>query len=249
MITGLKTYKQFLNMTRIRIKQTCNMLLFLAAALFCSCGEFFNFETEQPPVDGLRMSHHEVDLIVGDSLTFGVELVPDTIPVSYYWLVKGDEEAIELAGRKVNALKPGQALVVVQAQRVNGDTESIADSCYVNVFGWKEVSYDEYLYETVVYCSLVVDGVTKTADMGSTRLAAVVDGELRGMAVMREENGIPYLELRIKASWPGETANIECYDPDVPQRFVIEELPLNGETYGTLSDLKRYRCKSRNYSN
>ncbi|MBQ2807960.1 MAG: hypothetical protein IJF06_02525 [Bacteroidaceae bacterium] len=236
-------------MMGIKMKQIGDVLLCLAVVLFCSCGEFFNFETEQPHVEGLRMSHHEVDLIVGDSLTFGVELVPDTIPVSYYWLVKGDEEAIELAGRKVNALKPGQALVVVQAQRVNGDTESIADSCYVNVFGWKEVSNDEFLYETVVYCSLVVDGVAKTADMGDTRLAAVVDGELRGMAVMREEHGVPYLELRIRASWPGETASIECYDPNASQRFVIEELLLNGETYGTLSDLKRYRCKSRNYGN
>ena len=85
--------------------------------------------------------------------------------------------------------------------------------------------------------------------MGTTRLAAVVDGELRGLAVMREEHGIPYLELRIRASWPGEVADIECYNPDSHQRFVIEELQLDGETHGMLSDLKRYRCKSRNYGN
>ena len=85
--------------------------------------------------------------------------------------------------------------------------------------------------------------------MGTTRLAAVVDGELRGLAVMREMHGVPYLELRIRASWPGEVANIECYNPDTHQRFVIEELQLDGETHGTLSDLRRYRCKSRNYGN
>lgn len=232
------------------MKQIVNIFLLFVALMFCSCGEFFNFETEEPTVDGLRMSHHEVDLIVGDSITFSVEISPDTLPVSYYWLVKGDEDAIELAGRKVNALKEGQALVLVQAQRVSNEAvDVVTDSCYVNVFEWREVDYNEYLYETVVYCSLVVDGVTKTDNMGTTRLAAAVDGELRGLAVMREMYGIPYLELRIRASWPGEVANIECYNPDTHQRFVIEELQLDGETYGTLSDLKRYRCKSRNYGN
>ncbi|MBE6284877.1 MAG: hypothetical protein E7093_00310 [Bacteroidales bacterium] len=232
------------------MKQIVNIFLLFVALLFCSCGEFFNFETEEPTVDGLRLSHHEVDLIVGDSITFSVEISPDTLPVSYYWLVKGDEDAIELAGRKVNALKEGQALVLVQAQRVSNEAvDVVTDSCYVNVFEWREVDYNEYLYETVVYCSLVVDGVTKTDNMGTTRLAAAVDGELRGLAVMREMYGIPYLELRIRASWPGEVANIECYNPDTHQRFVIEELQLDGETHGTLSDLKRYRCKSRNYGN
>lgn len=226
-----------------------NIFLLFALAMFCSCGEFFNFETEQPTVDGLRMSHHEIDLIVGDSATFNVELSPDTIPVSYYWLVKGDEDAIELAGRKVNAKKPGRALVVVEAQRINSDVEAVYDSCYINVFDWKIVDYNEYLYETILYCSLVIDGVQKTENLGNTRLVAVVDDELRGIAVMRREHDIPYLELRIKTAWPGEEATIECYNPDIHQRFVIEELQLDGETHGTLSDLKRYRCKSRNYGN
>ena len=57
-------------MMGIKMKQIGDVLLCLAVVLFCSCGEFFNFETEQPHVEGLRMSHHEVDLIVGDSITF-----------------------------------------------------------------------------------------------------------------------------------------------------------------------------------
>ena len=231
------------------MKQIGNLFLLFALAIFCSCGEFFNFETEQPTVDGLRMSYHEIDLIVGDSATFSIELSPDTLPVSYYWMVKGDEDAIELAGRKVNAKKPGKAIVVVEAQRINSDIEAVSDSCCINVFDWKRVDYNEYLYETVLYCSLVIDGVQKTENIGNTRLAAVVDGELRGMAVMREAYGIPYLEMRIKATWPGETAYIECYDPDTYQHFVFDSLLLHGETYGTLSDLKRYRGRSRNYGN
>lgn len=230
------------------MKQIGNIFLLFAMAIFCSCGEFFNFEVEQPTVNGLRISHHEIDLIVGDGITFELELSPDTIPVSYCWLVEGDEDAIELAGRKVNAMKPGRALVRVEAERINDDrVDVVYDSCYVNVFDWKTVDYNEFLYETVLYSSLVIDGEQKTAAMGNTRLAAVVDGELRGLAVMREAHGVPYLEMRIRATWPGEVATIECYNPDTYQRFVFESLPLTGETYGTLSDLKRYRGKSRNY--
>ncbi len=230
------------------MKQIGNIFLLFAMAIFCSCGEFFNFEVEQPTVNGLRISHHEIDLIVGDGITFELELSPDTIPVSYCWLVEGDEDAIELAGRKVNAMKPGRALVRVEAERINDDrVDVVYDSCYVNVFDWKAVDYNEFLYETVLYSSLVIDGEQKTGAMGNTRLAAVVDGELRGLAVMREAHGVPYLEMRIRATWPGEVATIECYNPDTYQRFVFESLPLTGETYGTLSDLKRYRGKSRNY--
>lgn len=232
------------------MKQIGNILLLFAMLMFCSCGEFFNLEVEQPTVNGLRMSHHEVDLIVGDSITFSVELNPDTIPVSYYWQVEGDKDAIELAGRKVNAVKPGRALVVVEAERVNNNNVDVVyDSCYVNVFHWEEPDYNEFLYETVLYSSLVIDGVQKTNAMGNTRLVAVIDGELRGVAVMREAYDIPYLEMRIKANWPGEVAYIECYNPDTFQRFVFDSLQLTGESYGTLSDLKRYRGKSRNYGN
>jgi hypothetical protein len=209
----------------------------------------FNFETELPKPDGLYLSHHEIDLHVGDTITFGTELVPDTVRASYYWLVKGDEEAVELAGRKLRAMKPGRALVVVQAQTLNMDgTENVvADSCYVNVFEWQECDPREFLYETVLYSSLTVDGVQMTDSLGRTRLVAVVDGEVRADAEMRQENGIPYLQMRIKGSWPGEEATIECYVPEMYERFVFESLQLDGETHGTLSDLKRYRGVSRNY--
>lgn len=229
------------------MKRIANMFLLFVTVLFCSCGEFFNFGTEQPTVDGLRMSHHEVDLCVGDSVTFDIELSTDTVPVSYYWLVKGDEDAIELAGRKVKALKQGKALVVVQAQRISNEAEIISDSCYVNVFDWGNTISNEYLYETILYCSLVIDGVQMTDSLGGTRLVAVVDGEVRAEAEMREEHDIPYLQMRIKGSWPGEKASIECYVPNKYERFVFESLELDGGTYGTLSDLKRYRGKSRNY--
>ena len=231
------------------MKLISKIFMLCAAVTVCSCGEMFNFETEQLKPDGLYLSHHEIDLHVGDTITFGTELIPDTVRASYYWLVKGDEEAVELAGRKLRAMKPGRAMVVVQAQTLNMDnTENVvSDSCYVNVFEWQECEPGEFLYETVLYSSLTVDGVQMTDSLGNTRLVAVVDGEVRANAEMRREKGIPYLQMRIKGSWPGEEATIECYVPEMYERFVLGTLILDGETHGTLSDLKRYRGVSRNY--
>ena len=225
------------------------ILLLCAMAAISSCGELFEFETDKPMPDGLTISHHEIDLHVGDFIDFETTLNPDSIVASYYWTVKGDEEAVELTGRRLRVVKPGRALVVVEAQSLNIDNtvEVAADSCYVNVFEWVECEPGEFLYETVLYSSLVVDGIQMTDSLGGTRLVAVVDGEVRAEAEMREEHDIPYLRMRIKGNWPGEKASIECYVPNKYERFVFESLELDGGTYGTLSDLKRYRGKSRNY--
>ena len=225
------------------------ILLLCAMAAISSCGELFEFETDKPMPDGLTISHHEIDLHVGDFIDFETTLNPDSIVASYYWTVKGDEEAVELTGRRLRAVKPGRALVVVEAQSLNIDNtvEVAADSRYVNVFEWVECEPGEFLYETVLYSSLVVDGIQMTDSLGGTRLVAVVDGEVRAEAEMREEHDIPYLRMRIKGNWPGEKASIECYVPNKYERFVFESLELDGGTYGTLSDLKRYRGKSRNY--
>lgn len=225
------------------------ILLLCAMAAISSCGELFEFETDKPMPDGLTISHHEIDLHVGDFIDFETTLNPDSIVASYYWTVKGDEEAVELTGRRLRAVKPGRALVVVEAQSLNIDNtvEVAADSCYVNVFEWVECEPGEFLYETVLYSSLVIDGIQMTDSLGGTRLVAVVDGEVRAEAEMREVHDIPYLRMRIKGNWPGEKASIECYVPNKYERFVFESLELDGGTYGTLSDLKRYRGKSRNY--
>lgn len=230
------------------MKLTRDILLLILTAAFCSCGELFIFDTDNPNIDGLSISHHEIDLHVGDSIYFDTYLTPDTLPASFYWFVKGDEEAVELAGRRLYAINPGRAVVTVEARTTNIDntTNTVSDSCIVNVFKWDGCSPDEFLYETVVYSSLVVDGVSLTESLGNTRLVAVVDGEIRAEAVMRSAYGIPYLEMRIKALWPGEQAAILCYHPSTYQLFELGSINLTGETYGTLSNLVKYRCNSRN---
>ena len=212
-----------------------------------SCGELFTFEDNNQTATGITLSHHEVDILVGDSLILVTALEPDTIKVSYYWTVYDDVDAIELVGRRVYAQKPGRAKVVVEAEGRDSlnNILTYTDSCYVNVFEWKKIEPSEFLYETVLYASLAIDDELLNDSLGETRLVAVVDDEARGEAVMREEYGIPYLEMRIYAAWPGEEARIECYHRSLRQHFVFETLRLGGGTYGTLSNLRTYKAKSR----
>lgn len=224
-----------------------NIYIALTLITLTSCGELFTFEEAKPIPEGVLLSHHEVDLILGDSILLETYINPDTVEVSYHWEVYDDVEAVQLIGRRVYANKPGRAKVVVETKGYDSDNLPIVftDSCFVNVFEWKDIDPDEYLYETVVYASLTIDNELLTDSMGDTRLVAIVDGEKRGEAVMRTAHEIPYLEMRISATWPGESAEIQCYHRQTRERFVFETLPLTGNTYGTLSKLKTYKTISR----
>ena len=226
------------------IKKLYTLLILITLT---SCGELFTFEDAGQAATGITMSHHEVDILVGDSLILGTMLEHDTVKVSYYWSVYDNVDAIELIGRRVYAKKPGRAKVVVEAEGRDSlnNILTYTDSCYVNVFEWKNIESTEFLYETVLYASLTIDDELLNDSLGETRLVAVVDDEARGEAVMRKEYGIPYLEMRIYASWPGEKARIECYHRRLRQHFVFENLQLSGGTYGTLSNLRKYNAKSR----
>jgi hypothetical protein len=110
------------------------------------------------------------------------------------------------------------------------------------VFDWTQgADQSEYLYETIVYASLEIDNEDITDAIDGLRVVAVVknDGndEVRACAEMKEAYGVNYLQFRIGSYWPGEKATIECYHPELHQRFVFEEITLNGSTYGLLSDL------------
>ena len=86
------------------------ILLLCAMAAISSCGKFFEFETDKPMPDGLAISHHEIDLHVGDFIDFETTLKPDSIVASYYWTVEGDEEAVRCGldpeGGKARKLRP-----------------------------------------------------------------------------------------------------------------------------------------------
>lgn len=235
----------------MRIRNLKYVWIFVLLATTSSCGEFFNIEMPVQADVEIELSHHDVDLLVGDTILLETTVEPDTVEVSYFWDVYGDADALEVIGHRIRGLKEGVSKVLVQVYNVaaGNEAESFADSCIIRTFEWNPIERDEYLYETVVYASLSYNGEDVTGSLGDLRIAAVVDGELRGEAVMRKAYGIPYLEMRIKSSWPGEVATIECYHTTLYKRFVLGQQLLDGETYGTLSALKEFSCREPNFEN
>ena len=219
-----------------------NIWLLLVVLLTSSCGELFNLnENEANPPDGVIMSHHDIDLMVGDSVFIEAKAYPDTAVVSYRWSQMGEVKSGQLVGNWLYAVAPGEFYVKVEAENidlVNDSTYSVSDVCKVNVFDWTQgPDQSEYLYETVRYASLEIDEVDITNSIDSLQVVAVVKDEVRAYAQMKEAYGVNYLQFRIGSYWPGEKATIECYHPELLQRFVFQEITLNGSTYGRLSDL------------
>lgn len=219
-----------------------NIWLLLMVLLTSSCGELFNLnENEANPPDGVVMSHHEIDVMVGDSVFFEAKAYPDTAVVSYRWSFMGDNQVGKLNGNWFHALKSGETYLKVEAENidiVNDSTYSVSDVCVINVFDWAQgPDQSDFLYETIVYASLEIDDEDMTNAIDSLHVVAVVENEARAYAQMKEAYGVNYLQFRIGSYWPGEKATLECYHPGLHQRFVFQEIVLNGSTYGRLSNL------------
>lgn len=223
------------------------IITLLMPILLSSCGELFGFADYQSP-EAVIMSHNLIDIAVGDSIIFDTKVIPDTLPVDYLWTMAGDTNSIELVGRRLLAKIPGQVMVYVEVKNASSladsiTTETASDSCLVNIFEWSECDKSEFLYETILYASLEIDGQSYTDTLGMADLVAVVDGEIRAHAVEREvyvekiDAKVSYLEMRILSHWPGETASIECYHRGKYQHYIFQEIQLNGGVYGTLSNL------------
>ena len=219
-----------------------NIWLLLMVLLTSSCGELFNLnENEASPPDGVMMSHHDIDVKVGDSVFFEAKVYPDTSVVSYQWKLIGDKKSGKLVGNWFHAMNPGEMYLQVDAENldlVNDTAYSVRDVCKINVFEWTEgPPQSEYLYETIVYASLQINDEVLTDSIDGLDVVAVVKGEVRARAEMKEAYGVNYLQFRIGSYWPGEIATLECYHPALYQRFVFQEVKLSGRTYGRLSDL------------
>ena len=225
--------------------------ILIGVILLCmsSCAEFFEFVEilERTILDAqytVRLSHKRADLLVGDSLFFDVETIPDSIETTYRWyLTDTTNKSVSLIGKRLYARTEGEAMVYVQALPIGmtaGDIvpdSAVIDSCYITVSQRIEVPITEFPYETIVIATLQIADTLVTDTAVASRLTALVDGEIRGRAKVCQAFGIDYLLLRIggrKAC--GEEVTIDYYDRDLRRRHVFTSFTFDGETHGTLSD-------------
>ena len=215
--------------------------LLMIVMMLTSC-ELFNFEelsTESP--NKVLLSKNIVDIHVGDSVFFQAKTDPADLLVNYAWSLEGDTSVYDWKGYWFYATKPGRAEVVVEATSAGGEADSIMamrDSCEVNVFEWIDYEYEnDFLYETVVYSSLSIDGEEIVDTLNNLQVVAIVDDRVRCRAKMEKAFGVSYVVFRIGSFWPGEKASLQCYAPNLYRRMVLKEIILDGNTQGTLSNL------------
>ena len=199
---------------------------------------------ESYPITGFRLSHRQADMLVGDSLYFTTATTPDSAEVTYKWILSDPEtQVVRMIGRRLYARAKGEVEVYVKAFPV-GQSESdihpdsiLQDSCMVTVVERIEVPHNEFPYEMVVIANLEIADTLVTDSVQASRLVAIVDGEVRGRAVMRTAYGIPYLEMRIGSkTMYGDQISFEYYDHSHYLRHEFPAVTFDGETHGTLSD-------------
>lgn len=230
--------------------------LFLCAAMLTMTSCAGNFETifetimqfvkelESVSITDVRLSRRQADMLVGDSLIFSVTLDPDTAEVSYKWTLSDPEtQVVRMIGKRLYARQKGQVTVYVEALPIGMGSADIhpdsimSDSCIIHVMEYNEVSSREFPYEMIFIANLEVADTLVTDSVQASRLVAIVDGEVRGRAVMRTAYGIPYLEIRIGSKTAyGEQISFEYYDHSHYLRHEFPAVTFDGETHGTLSD-------------
>ena len=180
----------------------------------------------------------------GSRTVFSVTLSPDTAEVSYKWTLSDPEtEVVRMIGKRLYASQKGQVTVYVEAFPTGMGSADVhpdsikSDSCIINVIEYNEVSSREFPYEMIFIANLEVADTLVTDSVQASRLVAIVDGEVRGRAVMRTAYGIPYLEIRIGSkTMYGEQITFEYYDHSHYLRHEFPAVTFDGETHGTLSD-------------
>lgn len=215
-----------------------------------SCAELFETfisgELQLAALNDVQLSHHKIDLLVGDTIVFKLAIDPDTFnvqqPTCRWTLSDPETEAVSMIGKRLIARNPGEVEVFLEAVPPGLSIDDVPvdsvmrDSCEVTVARREKVDLEQYPYEMLIIGQLQVDGeVVTDADMVSG-LQAVIGTEVRGEGVLRSAFGIPYVELMIRGGEYGEKGTIEFYDKENLHRVVFTEFEFDGDTYGTLSD-------------
>lgn len=239
------------------MKRSRYLALTAALMTLTSCAEFFEFveiaeRTLLNPLYNVELSPDRVDLLVGDSVIFDTAVLPDTAEATYRWYLSDRESAVvSLIGKRMYARNEGAVTVYVEALPPGMTSEDIPtdsiviDSCRVTVSRRIEIPPFEFPYETIVIAMLEMADTLVTDPTEVARLTALVDGEVRGHAEVRQAYGIDYLELRIGTRKAyGEEVTIDYYNRDLRRRHVFTTFISDGETHGTLSDPIVFRVSS-----
>ena len=240
--TEMKTIRRYIHKllsphgfcTRMRLLLPCALLAVMP--ILHSCGELFDVDEAEEPTDvRIAISRDSVYIMPGDSLRLTVSFSSETAgQMGVLWLTS-QPDIVGLRSDTIVGRQCGEALVTA----VSADG-TCADTCVVNVMKPWVVHRDGSFFDTVVYADVSVDG--RGLDDG-IMVGAFVDDELRGLARLRQANGISYAEIRVYGPVSASSDDVitfRCYDRrEARLRSFDVSLPFDGETHGTLSNLVR----------
>lgn len=208
----------------------------LAAMLLSSCGELFDVdETGGTVAMKMSISRDSVSIMQGDSLRLTVTFSPETASNKGVLWLADQPSVVGLCSDTIVARQPGNTFVT--AMSADG---LCLDTCVVNVMRPWIVDKGDFFFDTVVYADISV-GDRKLGD--DIMVGAFVGDELRGIAEPRVSNGVSYAVIRVYGPVTASDQDIitfKCYDRrEVLLRSFDVELPFDGESHGTLSNLVR----------
>ncbi len=209
--------------------------LCLGMSAFTSC-EIYNDE----PIEALwmQLDRDSIVLMMGDTCRLSMWFDPDTVTnVSAFW------EVVD-SGGVINVLDNGEIIATQPGEtdlRVVATNSRLEDTCHVTVIeDWREM-YDTYPYDMLVYADVDFRNAFQQYhnDAKNMRIAAFIDGEMRGFGEVRTDHGITYTLFRIWHYRPRSgVVNFRYY---LPYELITGELEyemyFDGEVHGSLNNL------------
>jgi hypothetical protein len=213
-------------------RKKAQFFLLCSLLILTSCGELFDYDTGDPSAAlTMELGRHSVDIMVGDRYDIPTVFTPDSLSNKIVYWYSADTGIAAFDNNTLVGVAVGTTMV-----KAISVSEQIEDSCEVNVIPRWELHTGGYPYDMVIYADVKVHGEQPSDDM---LIGAVCDGELRGIGVKQNSNGISYMLIRVWSPFEyGDIIRIGCYRRG---RAVIEYFPdeftFDGEAHGTLSNL------------
>ena len=222
--------------TRVRRMVKVFLPFCLFTFLLFSCGEYFEFGTQNPVGAGeMRLARKVIPLLVGDHYAIPVQFTPDSLSNNaVFWLTEDDTVA-GFENDTLVAYSEGQTLAYAFSS-----IDLLRDTAMVVVLPQMYLAPDSYPYDMVIYASVDIHGQRLTTEnCDSFIIGAFVNDELRGVGQMKQLNGINYMVLRVWSPFEyGEQISLRCYYRGQARIELFPDVfTFDGERYGTLSDL------------
>lgn len=232
-----------------------NLFIIITALIALTSCDLVDFDVNYGvfPECEMELDKHEVCVMVGDTFSIYPIFTPDTLPNREVFYYSEPEGLLSFDSELFTAIHEGNTWLYAISVK-----QRLQDSCRVSVMKpWAVDADKDYPYDMVFYADVDFVGEDFDFEPENMIVGAFVDGECRGLGVMRNAHGIDYIELRVGSEVGYVVGDVEYDDEDdEPVEYMQERVSIkifdrkrhkvytcnkvfdfDGETHGTLSNL------------